>query len=72
MSEIKAFSIIKEYLGKIYYSLMTSLEDIQQILFRILELITKNGLKSRRGNKKTVFDILIVFNEVNKHKKMVA
>ena len=72
MSEIKAFSIIREYLDNIYQSLMTSLQNIQQILLRLLEMITKNGLKSKRMKKKTVFDILMVFSEFDRQKKMVA
>jgi hypothetical protein len=72
MSEIKAFSIIREYLGKIYHSFMGLLQDIQQVFLRILEIISKNGLKSKKGRKKTVFDILIVFPELDKRKKMAA
>ena len=72
MSEIKAFSIIREYLDNIYHSLTASLEDLLDILHRIFEMITKNGLKSKRIKKKTVFDILIVFSEFDRQKKMVA
>ncbi len=38
-------------------------EDIVQVLQQILQLIEKNGRKSHRYKKKTVFDILGVVYE---------
>ena len=72
MSEIKGVSILKEYFGKIYSLFEKSLHDLTQLLVRIFKMIEKNGLKSHRKEKKTVFDILIVFNENSQGNKKAA
>jgi hypothetical protein len=63
VSELKAMSILKTYLGTLHDALNKEIEDIVQVLQQILQMIEKNGRKSHRYEKKTVFDILGVVYE---------
>jgi hypothetical protein len=45
-------------------------EDIVQVLQQILQLIEKNGRKSHRYKKKTVFDILGVVYECTQKSRL--
>ncbi|MED1539188.1 hypothetical protein P4U98_27715, partial [Bacillus pseudomycoides] len=60
LSEYKAIYIIKDYFSLIYQSLQEDTQELIKILFRLFNLLQKNGRKSHRYEKKTVFDILSV------------
>ncbi|MGW5951703.1 IS4 family transposase [Bacillus mycoides] len=63
LSEYKATYIIKDYFLLIYQSLQKDTQELTKILFRLFNLLQKNGQKSHRYEKKTVFDILdVVYN----------
>ncbi|MED0887265.1 IS4 family transposase [Bacillus mycoides] len=63
LSEYKAIYIIKDYFPPIYQSLEKDTQELTKILFRLFNLLQKNGRKSHRYEKKTVFDILgVVYN----------
>jgi transposase len=58
LSEYKAMYIIKEYFLFLYQSLQKNTRELSKILLRLFDLLQKNGRKSHRYEKKTVFDIL--------------
>ncbi len=61
--EIPEIYIIKDYFLLIYQSLQKETQELTKILFRLFNLLQKNGRKSHRYEKKTVFDILgVVYN----------
>ncbi|MED2693931.1 IS4 family transposase, partial [Bacillus toyonensis] len=63
LSEYKAIYIIKDYFSLIYQALQKDTQELTKILFRLFNLLQKNGRKSHRYEKKTVFDILgVVYN----------
>ena len=63
LGEYKAIYIIKDYFSLIYQSLQKDTQELIKILFRLFNLLQKNGRKSHRYEKKTVFDILsVVYN----------
>ncbi|MED1597870.1 MULTISPECIES: IS4 family transposase [Bacillus] len=63
LSEYKAIYIIKDYFSLIYQPLQEDTQELIKILFRLFNLLQKNGRKSHRYEKKTVFDILsVVYN----------
>ncbi|GED15286.1 hypothetical protein D1872_165140 [compost metagenome] len=63
LSEYKAIYIIKDYFSLIYQSLQKDTQELTKILFRLFNLLQKNGRKAHRYEKKTVFDILgVVYN----------
>ncbi|MEJ9243016.1 IS4 family transposase, partial [Bacillus cereus] len=63
LSEYKAVYIIKDYFSLIYQSLQKNTQELTKILLRLFNLLQKNGQKSHRHEKKTVFDILgVVYN----------
>ncbi|MDH8001266.1 IS4 family transposase [Bacillus cereus] len=63
LSEYKAIYIIKDYFPLIYHSLQKDTQKLTNILFRLFNLLQKNGRKSHRYEKQTVFDILgVVYN----------
>ena len=69
LSEYKAIYIIKDYFLLIYESLQKDTQELTKILFRLFNLLQKNGRKSHRYEKKTVFDILgVVYNLSMPHK----
>jgi hypothetical protein len=47
-----------EYAESVYLAIVCSPEDMENILKNIFETIIKNGKKTRKKNKKTVFDIM--------------
>jgi hypothetical protein len=71
-SEFKAIYIIKEYLLSLHDALRKQTQDIGQILHRIFRMIEKNGRKSHRYEKKTVFDILGVVYEHTQRLQVIA
>lgn len=63
LSEYKAIYIIKDYFSLIYQPLQKDAPELTKILFRLFNLLQKNGRKSHRYEKKRVFDILgVVYN----------
>ncbi|MBG9517514.1 transposase [Bacillus thuringiensis] len=63
LSEFKAVYMIKDYFLLIYQALQKDTQDLSKILIRLFNLLEKNGRKSHRYEKKTVFDILgVVYN----------
>ncbi len=58
-SEIKLAEIVREHIKDLYLNLINAhVESVINILIKIFELISKNGEKSHKKGKKTVFDIL--------------
>jgi len=57
-SEIKTCEIVHEYINKLYFEIIKSPNEIFNTLKLIFKNVVRNGLKSHRKNKKTVFDIL--------------
>ncbi|MGR5968328.1 transposase [Bacillus paranthracis] len=63
LSEYKAVYMIKDYFLLIYQALQKDTQDLSKVLIRLFNLLQKNGRKSHRYEKKTVFDILgVVYN----------
>lgn len=58
LSEFKAIYIIKDYFLLLFQSIQKSTQELSNVLFRLFALLQKNGRKSHRYEKKTVFDIL--------------
>jgi hypothetical protein len=65
-------AILKTYLGALHDALNKDMEDIVQVLQQILQMIEKNGRKSHRYEKKTVFDILGVVYECTQKSRDAA
>jgi hypothetical protein len=57
-SEIKVSEIVHEYIDKLYFELIESPGQTFKTLQLVFENVVKNGLKSHKKDKKTVFDIL--------------
>jgi hypothetical protein len=58
LSEYKAVYMIKDYFLLLYQSLQKDTQELSKILLRLFHLLEKNGRKSHRYEKRTVFDIL--------------
>jgi hypothetical protein len=58
LSEYKAMYVTKDYFLLLYQSLQKNTQELSKILLRLFHLLEKNGRKSHRYEKKTVFDIL--------------
>lgn len=72
LSEYKAMYMIKDYLPLLYEAIQQDVDQLIRILLRLYALLEKNGRKSHRYEKKTVFDILGVMYERSKRKKKAA
>lgn len=57
-SEYKGMEIIKEYLGKLQRAIFDDPSTLPKVLESIYRTIEKNGKKSHRYQKRTVFEIL--------------
>ena len=57
-SEIKVCQIVYEYIERLYFELINLPKNIPKTLHLIFENVVKNGLKSHRKFRQTVFDIL--------------
>ncbi len=64
LSEYKAMYIIKDYFLLFHQALHKNTQELSKILLRLFNLLQRNGRKSHRYEKKTVFDILGVVYEV--------
>ncbi len=50
--------MIKDYFLLIYQAIQKGTQELSKILLRLFNLLQRNGRKSHRYEKKTVFDIL--------------
>jgi len=57
-SEMKVSEIVHEYIDRLYFDLIKFPNKVFNTLKLIFENVVRNGLKSHRKDKKTVFDIL--------------
>ncbi len=65
LSEYKAIGMIQDYLYLLYQAIQKNTQEVTKILIRLFHLLEKNGRKTHRYVKKTVFDILGVIYEYN-------
>ncbi len=72
LSEYKAMYMIKDHLPLLYEAIQQGVKQLTNVLFRMYALLEKNGRKSHRYEKKTVFDILGVLYERSERIKKVA
>lgn len=63
LSEVKAMYMIYDYFKKLYRYMQQQTTHLSKSLLRLFYLLEKNGKKSHRYQKKTVFDILGVAYE---------
>jgi uncharacterized protein YbbC (DUF1343 family) len=57
-SEMKTSEIVHEYIDSLYFELIKFPSESLDTLKLMFENVVRNGLKSHRKHKKTVFDIL--------------
>lgn len=72
LSEYKAIGMIQDHLYLFYQAIKKDTQEITKILIRLFDLLQKNGRKSHRYEKKTIFDIMGVayeYNELGEQKK---
>ncbi len=63
LSEYKAIYMIKDYFSLLFQTIQKNTQELSKILLRLFNLLQRNGRKSHRYEKKTVFDILgVVYN----------
>ncbi|MBE7128955.1 IS4 family transposase [Bacillus mycoides] len=63
LSEYKAIYMIKDYFLLFFQAIQKDTQELSKILIRLFNLLQRNGRKSHRYEKKTVFDILgVVYN----------
>ncbi|MBJ8078370.1 IS4 family transposase [Bacillus cereus group sp. N12] len=58
LSEYKAIYMIQDHLYLVYEAIQKDTQEVSKIFLRLFDLLQKNGRKSHRYEKKTVFDIL--------------
>lgn len=63
LSEYKAIGMIQDHLFLLYQAIQKEPQEITNLLIRLFYLLQKNGRKSHRYEKKTVFDIMGVIYE---------
>lgn len=72
-SEMKASEIVHEYIERIYFELIKSPSETFNTLKLVFENVVRNGRKSHRKDKKTVFDILGVnYSRLSRRSKIEA
>ncbi|KZD29411.1 Mobile element protein [Bacillus cereus] len=70
LSEYKAIYMIKDYFPLLFQAIAVGTEELLKILYRLYQLLKKNGRKCHRYKKMTVFDILgIVYKTTVKHRQ---
>ncbi|MEH7280366.1 IS4 family transposase [Bacillus toyonensis] len=63
LSEYKAIYMIKDYFSLLFRSIQKDTQELSKIFLRLFNLLQRNGRKSHRYEKKTVFDILgVLYN----------
>jgi len=73
LSEYKAIGMIQDHLYLLYQAIQQNTQETTKILILLFHLLQKNGRKSHRYEKKTVFDIMGVVYEysgLEKQKKV--
>ncbi|MCT6917456.1 MAG: transposase, partial [Bacillus wiedmannii] len=68
LSEYKAIGMIQDHLFLLYQAIENT-QEITKLLTRLFHLLEKNGRKSHRYEKKTVFDIMGVIYEYSGYSK---
>ncbi|MEX0135226.1 IS4 family transposase [Bacillus nitratireducens] len=63
LSEYKAIGMIQDHLFFLYQAIQKNTQEVTKLLIRLFHLLEKNGRKSHRYEKKTVFDIMGVHYE---------
>ncbi|MEJ9121518.1 IS4 family transposase [Bacillus thuringiensis] len=58
LSEYKAIGMIQDHVSLLYQAIQRNTQDLTKILIRLFDLLQKNGRKSHRYEKKTIFDIM--------------
>lgn len=69
LSEYKAIGMIQDHLYILYQAIQQNTQELTKILIRLFHLLQKNGRKSHRYEKKTVFDIMGVHYEYSAARK---
>ena len=67
LSEYKAIGMIQDHLSLLYQAIQRNTRIITKVLIRLFTLLKKNGRKSHRYEKKTIFEVIqqnLSFNEV--------
>jgi hypothetical protein len=73
VSEYRAISIVKEYLLELKKALHQGFQLFIFLIERMCGQVEKNGKKSHRYKKKTVFDILgVIYNEYEKYERLAS
>lgn len=72
LSEYKAIYMIKDYFPLLFQAMESGISELITILNRLYQLLTKNGRKSHRYKKMTVFDIIGVVYETTVHQRRAA
>lgn len=74
LSEYKAIYMIQDHLYLAYEALQKDTKEITKVFLQLFNLLQKNGRKSHRYEKKTVFDILGIVYEYSglRRQKKVA
>ena len=63
--EYKAIGMIQDHVSLLYQAIQRNTQNLTKILIRLFDLLQKNGRKSHRYEKKTIFDIMGVVYEYN-------
>jgi hypothetical protein len=71
-SEFKVICILKEYFLSLHDAMKKQADDVGRVLLQLFRMIEKNGRKSHRYEKKTVFDILGVVYESKQKSRPAA
>ena len=70
---MKLSEIVHEYIDRLYFDLIKFPSKTFNNLKLVFENVVKNGLKSHRKDKKTVFDILgVCYKQMSANVKFVA
>ncbi len=58
ISEYKAIGMIQDHVSLLYQAIQRNTQNLTKILIRLFDLLQKNGRKSHRYEKKSIFDII--------------
>lgn len=72
LSEFKSIYIIKDYFALLFQAIQKDTQELSKVLLRLFVLLQKNGRKSHRYEKKTVFDILGIVYQYTRCQKKAA
>ncbi|MBZ9618543.1 hypothetical protein [Clostridium estertheticum] len=72
-SEMKVSEIVHEYIDILYFDLIKFPNKTFNNLKSVFKNVVKNGLKSHKKDKKTIFDILgVCYKQMSSNVKFVA